>query len=1230
MKRSILTAIVLLVVLMFMGTSFLIAVDHYHNSSPTSATVISHLKFGPSVQSSTKSSSGYVKYTLDLINNSLINGNFVNTSNSLYPYGVAFDSSNGYVYVTSPNSGNVLVINSSNNQVITSLRDYNCPHEAAFDPSNGNVYVTNYCDFTSNCPNYVTVINGSTNKLIATIGAGSEPHGVAIDTSNGNVYVANYGSDNVSVINGSTNKVIANITVGFSPRDAAFDPSNGNVYVSNYGSDNVSVINGSTNKVIANISVGSEPYGVAFDSSNGYLYVIDVNFETVSVINVSTNNVIANISVGLFSKGAAFDSSNGNVYVANSFSGTVSIISSFTPTQKLYGMTFTETGLTSKTTWYVNLSNGMDSGPITTASYTFSLANGSYSYTVTTSDKTSQPSPSSGSFTVNGSPLSKSVKFSQVYELTFTETGLLSGTPWYVNLTNGMVSGAITDTSYSLLLTNGSYSYKVSTSDKKYSPSPSSGSFTVNGASVSKSVTFAKVTYTLTFTESGLPSGTTWYVNLSNGQTYSSTTGTLSFTEPNGTYSYTAATTDKLYSAPGGTFTVNGQSQSLSVAFHKNLFSQEFIEHGLPSGTLWSATVDQTQYLSTSNCICVELPNGSYNAQFSSPSGYFPTPSQYMFTVDGSSQSFDIVYGQARNETFIKPLETILPAQQIAMPGSIVNASIYSLSLGFAFDNSTGLLFIPLISGSNSGLYVYNVLTGKFLKTINDPYVYDAVYNPSTGFVYAISLSGNLSEINPSTFEIVKNVSVPSANDAGVFLDQQGTYIYAYNLNTGSITQIDVSSMVLTKTLAVGPTNDISPLYTVIGGYAYFANTTGNEMIILNLSTGAVKTIILPKDYTAESVLPYLGSDLLIGGENYSDLIYNVSSSAITLGPQISGIASSVAYDSISHSLYIASMPTMGNFVGNITEVNPEKNTIIATIPGTIAFAIVFDPSTQEVITDNYDLGSVSLYSVQHYYTVTFTESGLPSGTSWYVNLSNVQTYSSTTGTLSFTEPNYTYSYTITTSYRALHPSPSSGSFTVNGAPLSESVTFSNLTYSVTFSETGLPSGVEWYINGSALSGHAISPSSISFTLTNGTYVFTVTNLSSYYTTTYSFTITVAGKNVTETVNYHHYAYITGTISPSNASLTINGKSVNISSTGAFNVSVANGTYHVVASLSGYNSYYNNFTLNSRNVKNLTITLKPLSNPSTISATEIYIIIIGAVVAIVVAIIGIVMFVRRR
>jgi hypothetical protein len=263
-------------------------------------------------------------------------------------------------------------------------------------------------------------------------------------------------------------------------------------------------------------------------------------------------------------------------------------------------------------------------------------------------------------------------------------------------------------------------------------------------------------------------------------------------------------------------------------------------------------------------------------------------------------------------------------------------------------------------------------------------------------------------------------------------------------------------------------------------------------------------------------------------------------------------------------------------------------------------------------------------------YTVTFTESGLLFGTVWYVNLTNgIDSGPITGSSYSFSLTNGSYSYTVETSNRVYSPTLSSGSFTVNGSPISKSIAFSMVTYFVTFKETGLSSGIVWYVNGSGLSGYESSEVSISFSLANGTYSFTVTNLSSYYTTTTHFSVVISGKNVTEVVEYYHWAYISGTISPTNANLVINGKSVALTSSGSFNISVPNGTYHVVISSSGYISYYSNFTLNSGNAMNLTINLKQVSHPSTLTGIDLYIV-VGAVIAVIVIGAAVVLIKRRK
>ena len=127
-------------------------------------------------------------------------------------------------------------------------------------------------------------------------------------------------------------------------------------------------------------------------------------------------------------------------------------------------------------------------------------------------------------------------------------------------------------------------------------------------------------------------------------------------------------------------------------------------------------------------------------------------------------------------------------------------------------------------------------------------------------------------------------------------------------------------------------------------------------------------------------------------------------------------------------------------------------------------------------------------------YSVTFTESGLPSGYKWYANVTSQASQSSTASTISLQEPNGTYYYNISSVGKIYKPSPGAGSITVNGANISISITFTEVTYTVTFTESGLTSGT-WYVNVSTTSQLFSEPygtTTISFSEPNGTYSYTV------------------------------------------------------------------------------------------------------------------------------------------
>ena len=212
------------------------------------------------------------------------------------------------------------------------------------------------------------------------------------------------------------------------------------------------------------------------------------------------------------------------------------------------------------------------------------LPNASYTYTAATS-ATDWSTPAAGGFTVAGAARNEPVPFTSTsvaqYAVTFTESGLPSGATWYMNITgepglSATVSGA-SGTMLSIDLRNATYSWTASTSETKWTTS-AHGPLTVAGLALSEPVPFtlpapAASTYSVTFTESGLPLGATWYVNITGqvglSATVSASSGTtLTTALVNGTYSYSTATSSKGWStAAGGAFSISGAAQGLTVTF---------------------------------------------------------------------------------------------------------------------------------------------------------------------------------------------------------------------------------------------------------------------------------------------------------------------------------------------------------------------------------------------------------------------------------------------------------------------------------------------------------------------------------------------------------------------------------------------------------------------------------------------------------------------------------------
>ena len=257
---------------------------------------------------------------------------------------------------------------------------------------------------------------------------------------------------------------------------------------------------------------------------------------------------------------------------------------------------------------------------------------------------------------------------------------------------------------------------------------------------------------------------------------------------------------------------------------------------------------------------------------------------------------------------------------------------------------------------------------------------------------------------------------------------------------------------------------------------------------------------------------------------------------------------------------------------------------------------------------------------VQQQYLVLFSASN-SFGNHWTLSV-NGNSFTASGNYFQTLLANGTYQYTSTL---AGTDKTTHGTFNVSGTDSLVRVSFSARTYVVTFVESGLPTNTVWYVNGTSLSNSS-ETNAVNFSIPNGNYTFTVGNTSQYYTMNHTIIIQVLGANLTVHVLFFHWAYISGSVLPSNSNVEIDNKTVSLSS-GKFNVTLAGGNYTITATSSGYHPFSENFSISPGKTLNFTIELKPIHNSNPITQYVIY---AGIALTVLVFLAVLVLIIRRK
>ncbi len=464
-------------------------------------------------------------------------------------------------------------------------------------------------------------------------------------------------------------------------------------------------------------------WSVTFDGTTHTVTTTSTEFET-------TKGTYA-FSVGSPS-GYSASPSSGSVTVTDASIDKPIAFSADPPTY--YDVSFVESGLASPFEWWVNLSG--QNASLATSNLTFLKVNGGYTYTIgVLKPSYAHCAPTHGSVTVDGSSVKVSVT---CYALTakFTETGLLAGTSWWVNLTDsGGSYNASSSTSTVALddLLNGDYTFTVEKL-ANYTLTPRTGTLEVSNDNRTEDVTYVLETYPVEFGEQGLPTGHGWDVQLGTVG-IGTDSPTWNFTESNGSYPFWASASGYVASPANGTLEVQGPTVQ-NIAFRLvGTYSVCFKANGVPSGKNWSLTVNDSTGMvwavsSQNLTVCRDLSNGTYSYAVGPIAGYNITNSSGAFMVDGTGLQKHVAFTGARySVTYTEsglPIDTNWTVTFNETPRASANTS----HVFWAANNASYPYSIPDVGVYNSTPSSGSILVDNANTTV--PVVFEPARYPVT------------------------------------------------------------------------------------------------------------------------------------------------------------------------------------------------------------------------------------------------------------------------------------------------------------------------------------------------------------------------------------------------------------------------------------------------------------------------------------------------------------------
>jgi len=792
-----------------------------------------------------------------------------------------------------------------------------------------------------------------------------------------------------------------------------FAPSTGDFYVRGGDGATISVINATSNTVVTSLTVGlgGSAYvpnvaTMADDPATGYLYEANPSPQTVGVIQESTNLLTDTIHLGASAGGIVFDPTSGNFYTSNWANDNVSVISAATdqvvksipvggePGAILYDPNDAEVYVSNFNTGNVSI--------------------------IDTSTEAVVANPTTGAVGSEPQALTLNTKD----DLVTVVNSLTSN----ITVINGTTNAVVTSLGLGALAIPMSATYVPSTDTL----------LVANGASDNVTVIQQPANTPI----ASIPIG-----HGAEGAAYDSFSG----------YVYTA----------------NYGSNNVSVLDPANNSLVRGITTGNFPEDLGVDTVNGDVYVANLGTYDTDanltVISGSTSVPVSSvllqalPTSLTAAPNGDLYAIDYGGAEADIISLSTNVETGTAPANATHPTDS-------------------AYDTATGDLFIV---SEPTGTVNMVTASGGEVKVVSLGFgAYGAAFDPSNGFVYISNYySGNVTVLYGTNGTVDKVIEVQAYASLGAEIyDPADRSVYVADYSGHNVTV--VKGTATTASIQVG-SDPSSFAYDPTNDTIFVANYGSGNVSVINASTNQVVTSFASyfPDYLA---FDSASNSLYMASEENGELDAYNATTYTSVGPPLD-IASSVqaggvAYSPISGYVYVAN--EYEDSISIISSSNVTSYPVSFVESGLVAgttWDVTLGGVTNQSLTPQvgfvelngsyaYSIGAVAGYTVNvssgnvmvigaavivdvgftpistsSDFPVTFNETGLPTGIQWEVSLTPTVPGGSSSAAAPTPNvmqvPNGTYAFSVTpvAGYSA---APSSGSLTVAGLPLYQTIVF--------------------------------------------------------------------------------------------------------------------------------------------------------------------------------------------